>query len=160
LVNAAAAHVIGAADETALWPFVADAAHTASSAPIVVLVGGQPVEATCEAVRHGSEVVAALLRIAPKPTGCRPSTGRSGRSRSGWNRFGWDSLSDTERVVADLAARGQTNRQIGDALFVSPHTVDSHIRHIYGKLGISSRVELTRLVLTHSDSIATGSAPS
>src|SRR5262249_60578922 len=117
LVNAAAAHVIGAAAETALWPFVADAARTASSAPIVVPVGGQPVEATCEAVRHGSELVAALLRIAPKPTGCRPSTGRSGRSRSGWNRFGWGSPSHTEPGLPDPGAPGQTQPPNRRAVF-------------------------------------------
>jgi DNA-binding CsgD family transcriptional regulator len=68
----------------------------------------------------------------------------SGRSTV---RFGWESLSETELEVAQLAAEGQTNREIAARLLVSPHTVDSHIRHIYCKLGISSRVQLTRLVL-------------
>jgi DNA-binding NarL/FixJ family response regulator len=54
-------------------------------------------------------------------------------------------------VVADLAARGRTNREIADALVVSPHTVDSHVRHIYAKLGISSRIALTRVLLAQVD---------
>jgi DNA-binding CsgD family transcriptional regulator len=78
---------------------------------------------------------------------------RHGRRRSGDPRFGWASLSQTELVVADLAARGRTNRQIAGALLISPHTVDSYIRHIYVKLGISSRIALTRLVLAHGDRV-------
>jgi|KBSSwiStaDraftv2_1062776.scaffolds.fasta_scaffold2694968_2 DNA-binding CsgD family transcriptional regulator len=69
------------------------------------------------------------------------------RARSGRPRFGWGSLSPTELLVADLAAQGRTNREIGAALGVSPYTVDSHVRHIYCKLGISSRIALTRVVL-------------
>ena len=94
-------------------------------------------------------------RIPPETNHRRRGTRRADRARLGQARFGWASLSDTERVVADLAARGRTNRQMGAALFVSPHTVGSHIRHIYTKLGISSRVELTRLVLGHADDSTT-----
>jgi DNA-binding CsgD family transcriptional regulator len=71
----------------------------------------------------------------------------------GWATVRLGSLSQTELVVADLAARGRTNRQIAGALVISPHTVDSYIRHIYAKLGISSRVALTRLALAHGDSV-------
>jgi DNA-binding CsgD family transcriptional regulator len=55
-------------------------------------------------------------------------------------------LTRAERDVARLVARGLTNRQVAEQLFISPHTVDSHIRHIFGKLGINRRVELARLV--------------
>jgi DNA-binding NarL/FixJ family response regulator len=54
----------------------------------------------------------------------------------------WTTLTETERSVAHLATKGFTNRQIGVRLCVSPSTVDAHLRHIYTKLGISSRVEL------------------
>ncbi len=55
---------------------------------------------------------------------------------------GWDSLTPTEQRVAALAAEGLTSRQIGDRLYVSTFTVGSHLRHIYQKLGINSRLQL------------------
>jgi DNA-binding CsgD family transcriptional regulator len=55
---------------------------------------------------------------------------------------GWSSLDDTERAITNLVAKGQTNRQISTQLFMSPHTVNFHLRKIFRKLGISSRVEL------------------
>ncbi len=60
--------------------------------------------------------------------------------------FGWDSLTDTERRVADLVARGLSNRQVANRLFLSTHTVAFHLRHIFWKLGITSRVQLARIV--------------
>lgn len=62
---------------------------------------------------------------------------------------GWDSLTDCERRVAAAVAEGLTNRQAAERLFVSRHTVDFHLRQIFLKLDIRSRVELTRLVLQH-----------
>jgi DNA-binding CsgD family transcriptional regulator len=46
-------------------------------------------------------------------------------------------------------AEGLTNREIATRLFLSPHTVDAHLRHIFGKLDIGSRVELARMVAEH-----------
>jgi DNA-binding CsgD family transcriptional regulator len=62
---------------------------------------------------------------------------------------GWESLTDTERVVSRLVAEGQTNRQVAARLFVSVHTVAFHLRQVFRKLAIGSRVELTRLALEH-----------
>ncbi len=57
---------------------------------------------------------------------------------------GWDSLTKTERTVAEQAASGLTNRQVASQMFVSPHTVGFHLRQIYRKLGIRSRIDLVR----------------
>ena len=65
-------------------------------------------------------------------------------------KLGWESLTDAELQVARLAAAGYTNRGIADRLFVSPHTVNTHLRHVFGKLDIRSRVDLTRAVERHS----------
>jgi DNA-binding CsgD family transcriptional regulator len=61
-------------------------------------------------------------------------------------KTGWASLTDPEINVAILAAEGRTNREIALSCFVSPHTVNTHMRHIFEKLGINSRVQLTRFV--------------
>jgi DNA-binding CsgD family transcriptional regulator/tetratricopeptide (TPR) repeat protein len=57
---------------------------------------------------------------------------------------GWDSLTKTERTVAEYVASGLTNRQVANQLFVSPHTVGFHLRQIYRKLEIRSRIDLVR----------------
>jgi DNA-binding CsgD family transcriptional regulator len=52
-------------------------------------------------------------------------------------------LTASEMRVASLAADGHTNREIAQALFVTPKTIETHLRHIYRKLGISGRQELS-----------------
>jgi DNA-binding CsgD family transcriptional regulator len=63
---------------------------------------------------------------------------------------GWSSLTETERNVAALAAQGLTNPQVATQMFVSPHTVKFHLRQVFRKLGIGSRVELARLATEHT----------
>jgi DNA-binding CsgD family transcriptional regulator len=65
-------------------------------------------------------------------------------------KLGWESLTDAELNVARLAAAGYTNRGIADKLFVSPHTVNTHLRHVFDKLDVRSRVDLTRTAERHS----------
>ncbi len=54
------------------------------------------------------------------------------------------SLTQRERQVADLVVARHTNPEIAGALFVSPKTVETHLRHIFHKLGVTSRVEVAR----------------
>jgi DNA-binding CsgD family transcriptional regulator/tetratricopeptide (TPR) repeat protein len=58
---------------------------------------------------------------------------------------GWLSLTGTECTVSELVSRGCTNQQVADQMFISVHTVAFHLRQIFRKLGISSRVELARI---------------
>ena len=67
------------------------------------------------------------------------SRGRGERKRPS---SGWASLTPTEVSVVDLVAEGMTNRQIGERLFVSPRTVQSHLRSVFTKLGVATRAEL------------------
>jgi DNA-binding CsgD family transcriptional regulator len=67
---------------------------------------------------------------------------------------GWASLTETERAVASLVAEGLSNHQVAGRMFLSRHTVDFHLRHIFRKLGIDSRVVLARLALSNG-----GAAP-
>ena len=55
---------------------------------------------------------------------------------------GRDALTPGEFAVVELAAAGQTNRQIAQALFITQRTVENHLTSSYGKLGIASRGEL------------------
>ncbi len=55
---------------------------------------------------------------------------------------GWASLTPTELRVVELAATGLTNRVIGERLFVSRRTVETHLAHVFTKLDLSSRTEL------------------
>ena len=54
-------------------------------------------------------------------------------------------MTKSELAVAQLVANALTNREIADRLFVSPHTVNTHLRHVFAKLQVNSRVDLTRL---------------
>ena len=65
----------------------------------------------------------------------------------GSQAVGWDSLTDTERAISDLVSQGLTNQQVARQMYVSVHTVASHLRQVFRKLGITSRVELTRLAV-------------
>jgi len=57
-------------------------------------------------------------------------------------------LTDRERDVAVLVAKGMTNREVAAELYVSPKAVDYHLGHIFGKLGITSRRDLRQRVLS------------
>ncbi|MFJ8006601.1 helix-turn-helix transcriptional regulator [Streptomyces fagopyri] len=60
---------------------------------------------------------------------------------------GWEDLTESERKLIPLVVGGLTNRAVADRLYVSVHTVNTHMKHIFAKLGINSRVELTRLAI-------------
>ena len=72
-------------------------------------------------------------------------------------------MTKSELAVAQLVADGLTNREIAERLFVSPHTVNTHLRQVFAKLEVNSRVDLTRLATErggeHASEIANGSRP-
>jgi DNA-binding CsgD family transcriptional regulator len=57
----------------------------------------------------------------------------------------WPALTRHEAAVAALAARAMTNQQIANRLGISTHTVNYHLRQVFRKLDIRSRVDLARL---------------
>jgi DNA-binding CsgD family transcriptional regulator len=67
-------------------------------------------------------------------------------------------LTETERRVAELAAAGQTNREIADALFMSVHTVEAHLTRVFRTLGVRTRTELARVPIDGEESRADGEA--
>ena len=63
---------------------------------------------------------------------------------------GWASLTPTERDVVRLVSEGLANNDIATRLFVSPRTVQTHLTHVYAKLGFSSRVQLAQEAARHA----------
>jgi len=85
------------------------------------VMGAQPLLARCEA-----ELTGAGMRPVHRTTDHR------------------NLLTSQELAVARLVADGMTNRQVAGQLFISPRTVDYHLVHVYGKIGVSSRSQLVR----------------
>jgi DNA-binding CsgD family transcriptional regulator len=115
-----------------------------------LLPGDQPAEAVSlldaahdRYARAGASRDANRIRSMLRRYGIRRRPPADGRPRSGWG-----SLSPAETAVVRAIAGGLTSRQAADQLFLSVHTVNTHLRHAFAKLGIRSRVELVRLVLT------------
>ncbi|GAA0265679.1 ATP-binding protein [Cryptosporangium japonicum] len=92
---------------------------------------------------HGAHRDAARIRALLRELGVHRR--RAGRARG---LTGWAALTATELEVVRIIGRGATKREAADRLFLSPHTVSTHLRNAYAKLGIRSRVELARIVLT------------
>lgn len=69
-------------------------------------------------------------------------------------------LTETESRVAALVARGRTNREIGSAMFVTENTVQTHVQHIFRKLGVRSRTELAVRLLSEPARPASVAPPS
>jgi predicted ATPase/DNA-binding CsgD family transcriptional regulator len=104
-----------------------------------------PARGRCEADRAHAMTALPTERFAElwaegRRLSLRDAAAYAGRLRGPRRRgVGWVSLTPAERQVADLAAEGLTNREIGDRLFSSPRTVQAHLSHVFAKLGISSR---------------------
>jgi DNA-binding CsgD family transcriptional regulator len=116
------------------------------------LIGG-PLSPTGAVLRLAVEIpsrdlapVAAAVSEAPQPSA-------AGRTLDPSLMTGWTELTDTERTVAELVARGMTNKQAGRRLFLSRHTVDYHLRRVFKKLGLNSRVELARALGEHYEAL-------
>jgi DNA-binding CsgD family transcriptional regulator len=72
---------------------------------------------------------------------------RGTRGRRKRPETGWGALTPTERQVVDLVAEGMSNPEIARRLFLSRHTVQTHVSHALAKLGLRSRVELAAEVV-------------
>lgn len=148
IANAAADRLLTDGDELILRRYARRLLdHVPSHPSTVVLTNATTVNVHGEPVLDGRTPVGALIRM--HELAARPGGGR--RRRDGAT-FGWPSLTDTERSVTDLVSQGLTNRETADRLFLSRHTVGSHLRSVFRKLDVNSRVELTRLVIQRQTS--------
>jgi DNA-binding NarL/FixJ family response regulator len=85
--------------------------------------------------------------VAPWAERARVELRASGQSARRRNPDALDQLTAQEVQIAGFVAEGWANREVAAQLFLSPRTIDFHLRNIFRKLGIASRVELTRLDL-------------
>ena len=89
--------------------------------------------------RLGAEPWAARTRQELRASGAQVATGDAPRLHD---------LTPQELQVALLSGGGATNREAAAQLFLSPKTIDYHLRNVYRKLGVRSRVELARALAT------------
>jgi DNA-binding CsgD family transcriptional regulator len=145
--NAAAARLLQPADHALLWNWASQALASGAAADAELpLSSGLTVTARVRAVHDRGALIGALVRF--EPSASAHPRAQPGRGRA---TFGWDSLTDTERGVAAIIAEGVTNREAAARLYLSRHTIDYHLRQIFRKLGVTSRVEMTRLVVERDD---------
>ena len=90
----------------------------------------------------GAGAWAGRVRGELRALGIRPGPRGPRRAPDG----GWESLTRTERAVSRLVAEGLTNGAVARQLYISPHTVNTHLRHVFAKLGVSNRVTLATVV--------------
>jgi DNA-binding CsgD family transcriptional regulator len=90
----------------------------------------------------GADAWAGRVRAKLRSIGARPGS-RGSRRRPA---DGWGSLTATERAVSLLVAEGLTNGAVARRMYISPHTVNTHLRHVFAKLGVSNRVALAAVV--------------
>ena len=145
--NTRASKLVRAQDREMLWERVAEGLLNDSSALLELPIPhGASTAVACEAILDGGHLVGALLRFQLQPTRGDTVAFAGRRNRP---TFGWESLNQNELGLAELVAEGLSNREVAARLFLSRHTVDFHLRQIYQKLAIGSRVELARIVIEH-----------
>jgi DNA-binding CsgD family transcriptional regulator len=109
--------------------------------------------ATAVGILDGARDRYAELGAVPAATRVQRILRAAGARRRRWApvaarpHSGWEALTDMERRVALLVAGGHTNRAAADELLLSPSTVSTHLRAVFTKLGVHSRVQLAHVVL-------------
>jgi DNA-binding CsgD family transcriptional regulator len=130
-------------------PLLLEHAGACEDAASLLTRGGRQGEAAAllaEALERyeqaGADDWARRVRVRLRALGVRAGA-RGSRQRP---THGWESLTATERAVSRLVAEGLTNGAVAKRLYISPHTVNTHLRHVFAKLDVSNRVALAAVV--------------
>jgi DNA-binding CsgD family transcriptional regulator len=151
ITNAAAARLVDESDRSMLWDWARQAiARGQTEAEQVSLSRGITATARCEPIDTAGDTIGALVRLDTRSPASSGERAARGKKRALRQTFGWASLSAAQLGIADLVADGLTNGEIAARCYLSPHTVDFHLRQIFAKLTIESRVELARIVSEHA----------
>jgi DNA-binding CsgD family transcriptional regulator/tetratricopeptide (TPR) repeat protein len=149
LVDGEAEPVIEAVAHARRAPLLVEHAGACEDAARLLAQGGRRDEAAAllaEALERyeqaGAGAWAGRVRAQLRTLGVRPGP-RGPRHRLAG---GWESLTKTERAVSLLVAEGLTNGAVARRLYISPHTVNTHLRHVFAKLGVPNRVALAAVV--------------
>lgn len=149
LVDGAVEPLIEAAALARRTPLLVEHGGACEDAASLLAQGGRRDEAAMllrEALalyeRAGADAWAGRVRAGLRSIGAPPGA-RGSRQRPA---EGWESLTATERAVSLLVAEGLTNGAVARRMYVSPHTVNTHLRHVFAKLGVSNRVALAAVV--------------
>ena len=158
-ITAAAAHSMGLADHDPARLAEAAAQHTdpwikASAAEDLGVLHARRSDRD-QAIHHLTQAIGGyqLTGAAADMARIRRRLRKLGVRRRYWTQSadrpvtGWKSLTDTERTASELVAHGLNNQQVADRMYISVHTVAFHMRQIFRKLDIGSRVELARIVM-------------
>ncbi|MCU1502469.1 MAG: putative transcriptional regulator [Ilumatobacteraceae bacterium] len=156
--NAPALKLLETTDRTLLWSVVSAAIVDRPGVPIELpLASGWIGTMSTEPILDGRALVGALLRFRSLPA-AQPGEVRAILATDRRPTFGWGSLTQTEASVTELVSDGLTNREVAARMFLSAHTVGFHLRQIFRKLDINSRVELTRHFVERSGDLASPTA--
>ena len=93
------------------------------------------------------EVLGFLAQVAPARNEQARKPAARGRSQPARPAVGWPSLTEAELPVVRLAAEGHTNADIAARLCLSRYTVETHLKHVFAKLGVESRAQLAALAV-------------
>jgi DNA-binding NarL/FixJ family response regulator len=134
-------------------PRLVDRTACHEAAGLALARRGQPDDAAThlQAAAESYEAMRAVRHLARVEAGLRMIGLSRGRRRSRTQpTTGWGSLTPTERSVAALVADGLVYREVGERLFISRRTVETHVANMFTKLDIASRAELAALVRRHA----------
>jgi DNA-binding NarL/FixJ family response regulator len=132
----------------------ADSIQTTVEAALSRIVAGRAVVAAGDRDRAGAELQQAaaaldacgVTRERERAERMLRRLGRRYQRPRSANGGGVAALTRRELEVAELVSAGRTNREVAAELFLSQKTVETHLRHIFGKLGVSSRASVARVL--------------